>query len=50
MAKDAWSAEWSTTSEISAERGRNRTVHDWKQKPDQHHEEVDHIDTMKIIN
>ena len=28
--------------------GKNRTVHDLEQEPDQHHEEVEHIDTMNI--
>ena len=27
--------------------GRNRTVHDLKQKPDKHHEEEDHIDMVE---
>ena len=28
--------------------GRNRTIHDLEQDPDQHHEEEDHIDMVYI--
>ena len=38
----------STISERSADAKRNRTVCNWEQEPDQHHEEVDHIDMVNI--
>ena len=28
--------------------GRNRTIHNLEQRPDEHHKEVDHIDTVNI--
>ena len=48
MERSAWSVGRSTTSERSAEVEESRTVHDLEQEPDQHHEEVDHIDTVNI--